>query len=49
MLLITTNGGLDRYFANIPELVLPQDIDRLNEISQHYGYSFLPRAEPTAA
>jgi mannose-6-phosphate isomerase-like protein (cupin superfamily) len=40
-LLFTTNGrGLDEYFAEISSLVLPQDIERLNEISKYYSYEF---------
>jgi hypothetical protein len=35
-------GGLDEYFAEISPLKLPQDMERLNEISRFYRYEYLP-------
>ena len=40
MMFITNGGGLDEYFESICGLVLPQDMDRLNEISRYYNYEF---------
>jgi uncharacterized cupin superfamily protein len=41
-LLFMTNGaGLDEYFAEISPLKLPQDKERLNEISRFYRYEYL--------
>jgi quercetin dioxygenase-like cupin family protein len=45
MMLMTNNGGIDDYFRAISSLKLPDDIDRLTEISKHYGYSYLPPSE----
>ncbi len=40
-ILFTTNGGgLDEYFAEISSLVLPRDIERLQEISKYYNYEY---------
>lgn len=48
-LMFTTNaGGLDEYFAEISSLALPQDLDRLIEISKHYGYHFMAPEPPAA-
>ena len=44
MMFITNAGGLDGYFELISPLAVPRDMDRLNEISEHYGYVFLPPA-----
>jgi len=41
MLFTTNAGGLDEYFALISPLVMPEDQDRLVEISKHFGYVFL--------
>ena len=41
MMFMATPGGLDEYFAEITNLQMPQDLDRLQEISRHYGYVFL--------
>ena len=38
---ITTPGGLDEYFETISPLTLPEDMERLTEISKHYGYEFM--------
>jgi hypothetical protein len=40
LLSITNSGGLDEYFLAISSLELPQDTERLAEISKHYGYVF---------
>lgn len=40
MMLMTNNGGIDNYFRSISHLKLPEDADRLNEISAHYGYVY---------
>jgi uncharacterized cupin superfamily protein len=42
MMFITNAGALDEYFEIISPLVLPKDIDRLTEVSKHYGLIFLP-------
>jgi quercetin dioxygenase-like cupin family protein len=42
MMLTTNGGGIDDYFRAISGLKLPQDLDRLTEISNHYGYLYLP-------
>lgn len=42
MMLTTNGGGIDDYFRAISELKVPQDIDRLTEISNHFGYFYLP-------
>jgi len=44
VLFMTNSGGLDEYFAEISSLVIPRDLDRLVEISKHYGYVFLSQA-----
>src|ERR1700761_9167779 len=44
MMLSTNGGGIDEYFENITDLRLPQDLDRLTEISAYYGYYYLPPA-----
>jgi mannose-6-phosphate isomerase-like protein (cupin superfamily) len=49
MMLMTNGGGIDEYFTHISDLRLPQDLDRLAEISSHYGYYYLPPAERVAA
>ena len=47
-LMFTTNaGGLDEFFAEISPLALPEDLDRMTEISKHHGYHFMP-SEPLA-
>jgi mannose-6-phosphate isomerase-like protein (cupin superfamily) len=43
MLLTTNGGGIDEYFENISKLKLPEDLARLEEISAHYGYYYLPQ------
>jgi hypothetical protein len=48
-MLMTNGGGIDEYFTHISELRMPQDLDRLAEISSYYGYYFLPAAESAAA
>ena len=40
MMFITNGGGLDEYFKEISDLVLPRDMDRLNQISHYYNYEF---------
>jgi hypothetical protein len=45
-LFITTPGGLDEYFETISPLTLPEDMDRLTEISKHYGYEFMAPEPP---
>jgi quercetin dioxygenase-like cupin family protein len=42
MMLTTNGGGIDDYFRAISGLKMPEDKDRLNEISSHYGYLYLP-------
>jgi mannose-6-phosphate isomerase-like protein (cupin superfamily) len=42
LLFMTNGGGLDEYFAEISRLKLPQDMERLNEISRFYRYEYLP-------
>jgi quercetin dioxygenase-like cupin family protein len=42
MMLTTNGGGIDDYFRAIRGLKLPKDIDCLKEISDHYGYLYLP-------
>jgi mannose-6-phosphate isomerase-like protein (cupin superfamily) len=41
MMLTTNGGGIDDYFRAISGLKVPQDADRLIEISNHYGYFYL--------
>jgi mannose-6-phosphate isomerase-like protein (cupin superfamily) len=43
MLLMTNGGGIDEYFENISNLKLPQDLERLEEISAFYGLYFAPQ------
>ena len=45
MMLTTNGGGIDDYFRAISGLKVPQDIERLTEISNHYGYYYLPPAD----
>ena len=45
MMLTTNGGGIDDYFRAISGLKVPQDIDRLTEISNHYGYLYFPPSE----
>lgn len=40
MMFVTNGGGLDEYLQEISGLVLPNDMDRLNEISHFYNYEF---------
>ena len=47
MMFITNGGGLDEYFQEISDLVLPRDMDRLNEISRYYNYEFAAPEEAT--
>ncbi len=42
IMLTTNGGGIDDYFRAISGLRVPADINRLNEISNHYGYCYLP-------
>ena len=50
MMFITNAGGLDEYFAEISPLILPKDMDRLTEISKHFGYVFMaPNPPPSEA
>lgn len=42
IMLTTNGGGIDDYFRAISGLKVPQDIERLTEISNHYGYLYLP-------
>ena len=42
MMLTTIGGGIDDYFRAISGLKLPEDIERLTEISNYYGYFYLP-------
>ncbi|WP_446743428.1 cupin domain-containing protein [Silvibacterium acidisoli] len=42
MMLTTNGGGIDDYFRAISGLQLPRDIEKLTEISDHYGYLYLP-------
>jgi uncharacterized cupin superfamily protein len=44
MMATTNGGGIDEYFENISRLRLPQDMDRLTEISSYYGYYYMPPA-----
>jgi quercetin dioxygenase-like cupin family protein len=43
ILFVTNGGGLDEYFALISRLKLPVDMERLVEISSHFGYHYLPQ------
>jgi hypothetical protein len=49
MMLMTNGGRIDEYFTHISELRIPQDLDRLAEISSFYGYYFLPPVESAGA
>ena len=42
MMFTTNGGGLDEYFAAISSLRLPEDMERLQEISKFYRYEYLP-------
>ena len=42
MMFTTNGGGLDEYFAGISSLRLPDDMERLREISMSYRYEYLP-------
>ena len=42
MMLTTIGGGIDDYFRAISGLKIPQDVERLTDISNHYGYFYLP-------
>ena len=42
MMFTTTGGGLDEYFAEISSLRLPDDMERLQEVSRFYRYEYLP-------
>jgi len=49
LMFVTNGGGLDEYFQEISNLVLPKDMDRLNEISHFYNYEFAaPEPQATA-
>jgi mannose-6-phosphate isomerase-like protein (cupin superfamily) len=41
LVFMTNGGGLDDYFAEISTLRLPEDMERLNEISRFYRYEYL--------
>lgn len=43
IMFITNGGGLDEYFAEIAPLHMPEDEERLKEISRHYRYEFVPQ------
>jgi Zn-finger domain-containing protein len=45
MMLTTNGGGIDDYFRAISGLKLPQDSERLTEISNYYSYFYLPPAQ----
>lgn len=49
MLAIAMPGGLDEYFRAIAPLAMPQDSDRLMEISRQYGIEFLGPEAPSGA
>lgn len=42
MMFTTNGGGLDEYFIEISTLRLPDDKERLQEISRFYRYEYLP-------
>lgn len=42
MMLTTNGGGINDYFRAISTLRMPDDAERLQEISAHYGYVYLP-------
>jgi len=43
MMLTTNGGGIDDYSRAISGLKLPEDLNRMTEISDHYGYFTSPR------
>lgn len=45
MMLMTNHGGIDDYFRAISTFKIPDDIERLTEISKHYGYTYLSPLE----
>lgn len=46
MLVIVTPGGLDEYLKAISPLQMPQDLQRLTEISDNYGIKFITPEPP---
>ena len=42
MMAMTTGGGIDKYFRAISALRMPNDADRFEEISAHFGYVYQP-------
>ena len=44
MMLTTNGGGIDEYFQAISQLRMPADAQRMEEISAHYGYQYLPQS-----
>ncbi|RXH53916.1 hypothetical protein [Granulicella sibirica] len=42
MMLTTNGGGIDDYSRAISGLKLPEDLKRMTEISDHYGYFYFP-------
>ena len=42
MMFFTNGGGLDEYFKLISPLKLPDNMQRFTEISDHFGYEYLP-------
>ena len=49
MLFVTNGGGLDEYFAEISTLRLPEDLERLLEISKFSRYEYLPPSNDDSA
>ena len=45
MMLTTNGGGIDDYFRAISGLKVPEDLERLTEISNYYGYFYLPPSD----
>ena len=45
MMFCTNGGGLDEYFRLISALRLPDDMERMKEISDHFGYEYLARED----
>ena len=45
IMLTTNGGGIDDYFRAISGLKVPKDIERLKEISSHFGYYYLSPPE----
>ena len=45
MMLTTNGGGIDDYSRAISGLKLPEDLNRMTEISDHYGYFYSPPAQ----